>query len=145
MCVCVNLCVCALLNLWVHLGSVCKSFLTGCLFEYVFVCVCVYVCARVRRHSSTFAGTPRYSYTHTCVGRASRSHVRKVSKLGVLVRTSFKHGDNSISNSGYYSLALLLPNGCSKLVFITSLELVLRGFHGLKVGWSRVQKCNEYL
>ena len=59
--------------------GVCKYFLTGCLFEYVFVCVCMYVCARVRRHSSTLAGTRRYSYTHTRVGRVSRSHVRKVS------------------------------------------------------------------
>ena len=68
-----------------------------------------------------------------------------IPKTSVLVRTSFKNGGNSISNSRYNSLALLLLKGCPKLVFVTSLELVLHGFHGLKVGWSRVQKCNEYL
>ena len=77
-CLCEFVCMCYVKLVGAFGLGVCKYFLTGCLFEYVFVCVCVYVCARVRRHSSTLAGTRRYSYTHTCVGRASRSHVRKV-------------------------------------------------------------------
>ena len=68
--------------------GVCKYFLTGCLFACEFVCVSVYVCACVRRHSSTLTGTRRCSYTHTCVGRASRSHVRKVNGEALGHRTN---------------------------------------------------------
>ena len=95
LCVCV--CMCYVRPECACEPGVCKYFLTGCLLAYVFVCVCVYVCACVRRHSSTLAGTRRYSYTPTCLERASRSHVRKVPKTSVLARTSFKNGGNSIS------------------------------------------------